>query len=97
MIVKHVTYQVHPETLDAVLEAVSRFVQAVAEHEPSTVYTAYQDGKDPTSFVHLMRFPDEQAEEAHRLASYTDQFVEVLYPSCRREPVFRDLRLLGEA
>lgn len=97
MIVKQVTYKVHPEKLDAVLEAIERFVRAVAEHEPSTVYAAYRDNEEPTAFVHLMRFPDAQAEEAHRQAPYTDQFVEVLYPSCEEEPVFRDLRLLGEA
>jgi quinol monooxygenase YgiN len=80
------------EELDAVLTAVDRFVAAVGEHEPETFYDAWQEVAEPLRFVHVMGFADAAAEQRHRKAPYTLEFVEALYPRCREEPAFRDLK-----
>lgn len=76
--------------LETVREAITRFVDAITENEPDTVYTSYQEN-DGLSFTHFMRFSDEEAEKTHQTASYTMDFVEVLYPRCEATPVFADL------
>ena len=49
---------------------------------------------DGVTFFHVMAFPDEDAEEAHRTAAHTMRFVEELYPRCEEEPIFHTLTLV---
>lgn len=73
-----------------VTEAVAEFVAAVRAHEPETRYEAYRRGEG-LDFIHFMTFPDADAEERHRRASYTARFVEILYPRCEAPPDFTRL------
>lgn len=90
MIHKMVRFTVEPGQVASVEGAIREFVAAVAENEPETTYRTYRRG-DSRAFVHVMAFPDEQAEERHRNAPYTERFVEELYPRCRKEPEFEEL------
>ena len=96
MIWKQARYTAERDELAAVVATVERFVAAVRENEPRTFYRAWQRQDDELAFVHVMGFPDDDAEQAHRRASYTLEFVDALYPRCREEPTFVDLRPLGE-
>jgi len=90
MIIKLAEYTIKENELDAVLSAIRTFVTAIYQNEPSTFYEAFRRDKS-LDFVHIMKFPDEDAESKHSGATYTDEFVKVLYPRCTKEPVFTDV------
>ena len=94
MIVKLVRYRIHPSDAPAVEAAVHDFVSAVAEHERQTTYNTYR-ATNGSAYVHLMTFPDEEAEERHRGAAYTKAFVDRLYSLCEAGPTFTDLEPLA--
>ena len=87
MIRKIAQYRVKSGAVEDVREAIQKFVDAVAQHEPDTIYGALV-ADDGTTFIHCMAFPTQEAEEHHRTAAYTKRFVEELYPNCEEEPVF---------
>jgi quinol monooxygenase YgiN len=90
---KVVRYKVKEAELEPVEQAITEFVDAIAQNEPHTVYEAYQSD-DGVSFIHFMSFPDQEAEQKHQTAAYTMKFVQVLYPRCEEAPVFTDLKLV---
>lgn len=91
MIEKYVTYTVQKDQVDAVKEAIAVLVAGIEEHEPGTwVYETWQES-DEVSFIHMMVFEDEDAEEAHKEAANTKTFVEFIYPKCDKEPLFHDI------
>ena len=75
-------YRVRPDAVDPSLEAIRRFVEAVAAQEPGTRhYVAWQDERDPVHFVHHFVFEDEAAEQRHRDSEAVKTFTAVLYPA----------------
>jgi quinol monooxygenase YgiN len=96
MIRKIARFKVRPDKIDAAQQAITTFVDAIKQHEPHTVYDAYQL-EDGVSFLHFMAFPDADSEQAHQRAPYTLAFVDVLYPICEELPLFTDLRLVRSA
>jgi quinol monooxygenase YgiN len=96
MIVKLVRYRIRRVDAPVVEDAVRDFVSAVAEHERDTTYSSYR-ATNGVSYVHLMSFPDEVAEQRHRSAPYTKAFVDRLYPLCDAGPTFTDLEPLASA
>jgi quinol monooxygenase YgiN len=81
-------YQVNPDAVDKVKAAIAEFVQYVTEHEPGTrVYTAWQQQDDPTKFVHLFEFADEQAHQAHGASAAVRKFEAVYRPELAAGPV----------
>ena len=96
MITKIASYRVKPVALTLVLEAVGTFVAAIQKLEPATRCDAFQYQSEPTRFVHMMTFPDEEAEKAHQQAAYTQSFVEVLYPNCENPPHFEQVSIVSQ-
>ena len=94
MIKKMVRYRVKADEVGAVRAAIEEFVDAIAEHEPNTIYGSLL-ADDGVSFVHAMAFPDAKAEERHRTAEHTERFVELLYPKCDQEPQFNTFQVIG--
>ena len=84
-------YKVRPDHVGEALEIVRRFVEAVRAAEPDTECGAYQGG-DGVTFIHIMGFPDEEAEHRHQQARYTVRFIEALLPHCEIRPSFLDLK-----
>ena len=81
-------YQVNPDAVDKVKAAIVEFVDYVAAHEPGTrIYTAWQEESDPTKFVHLFEFADEEAHEAHGTSAAVQMFEEVYQPELAAGPV----------
>lgn len=94
MIHKIARYRIREENRPKVEEAIITFVKAVHEHEPRTHYHAYRL-EDGPEYVHLMEFPDQEAEGQHQAAEYTQSFVSVLYDACVEHPRFADLNAVG--
>jgi quinol monooxygenase YgiN len=81
-------YQVNPGAVDKVKAAIAEFVEYVAQHEPGTrMYSAWQQEDDPTKFVHLFEFTDEDAHRAHGNSAAVRRFEEVYQPELASGPV----------
>jgi quinol monooxygenase YgiN len=81
-------YQVNPGAVDKVKAAIVEFVEYVTKREPGTrVYTAWQQESDPTKFVHLFEFADEEAHKAHGASAAVRRFEEVYQPELAAGPV----------
>jgi quinol monooxygenase YgiN len=81
-------YQVSPGAVDEVKAAIVEFVEYVTKHEPGTrVYTAWQQESDPTKFVHLFEFADEEAHKTHGVSAAVRRFEEVYQPELAVGPV----------
>lgn len=94
MIHKIARYRIRDDERARVEEAIGAFVIAVHESEPQTRYAAYRL-EDSSEYVHLMAFPDQEAEGRHQAAQYTKAFVAVLYDACVEHPRFADLNAVG--
>ena len=94
MIIKIVEYEIKEGKLQVVKAAIEKFTKTIQSHEPQTFYEAYQR-EDSLEFVHIMKFPDAAAEEAHKGAEYTQDFVKILYPRCEIKPQFTNLTTIG--
>jgi quinol monooxygenase YgiN len=81
-------YQVKSAAVDRVRSAVRTFVEYVSANEPGTLfYAAWQSTEDPTKFVHLFTFADEDAQRAHGASEAARQFETVYQPELADGPV----------
>ncbi len=83
-------YTVKKEELETVLSAIKLFLNEIKINEPDTYYEAFQKEKS-LEFVHIMKFKDAEAQQAHSDAPYTTEFVRLLYPRCTKQPTFTNL------
>jgi quinol monooxygenase YgiN len=83
--------------VDRVKAAIQEFVAYLAGNEPSTrMYLAWQDKDDPTKFVHLFEFADEDAHSLHGSSEAVRKFESVYGPELVAGPVlFTDYLLVG--
>jgi quinol monooxygenase YgiN len=89
-------FRVRASEAAAAEKAIIAFVSKVAD-EPGTLrYESFREA-DGVSYLHLMAFADEAAEEAHKQTDYVKQFVADLYPRCDMQPVFADLTMVSGA
>jgi len=81
-------YQVEPEAVAEVKTAIDEFVRYVRANEPGTTfYAAWQQTDDPTRFVHLFTFEDEEAHRAHGQSAAVRKFQSVYSPRLVGGPV----------
>jgi len=80
-----------------VVAAIEEFVGYVTGPEPGTrMYTAWQRRDDPTRFVHLFTFLDEEAHKVHGSSGALRQFERVYQPLLIDGPVvFTDYELVA--
>jgi quinol monooxygenase YgiN len=90
-------YQVKPDAVDKVKAAVVDFVDYVRANEPGTwFYVSWQAAEDPSKFVHLFTFEDEEAHLRHGQSEAVKQFEAVYQPELVGGPVvFSDYRLVA--
>jgi quinol monooxygenase YgiN len=90
-------YEIRADGVPAVTAAIKEFVAYVAANEPGTrLYSAWQQADDPTKFVHLFIFEDEQAHEAHGRSAAVATFEAVYRPVLSAGPVvFTDYELVA--
>ena len=75
------TYQVKPQAVDKVKQAIEEFVQYVRDSEPGTrMYVAWQQQTDPTRFIHLFIFADEAAMSRHSESEAVKRFESIYSP-----------------
>ena len=90
-----VSFKVKREDVDIAKKIITEFIQQIKDKEPGTLfYRCFQEKSDDTSFVHVMTFQNEDAEETHRHTEYVKSFVNKLYPLCEKEPEFSELNLI---
>ena len=81
-------YQLNSEAVDRVKAAIADFVDFVKANEPGTkVYAAWQHRGDPTKFVHLFEFVDEEANRLHGESEAIALFESVYRPELVGGPV----------
>ncbi len=81
-------YQVKPAAVDAVKSAIETFIAYVKANEPGThLYASWQQQDDPTRFVHLFIFEDDEAHLTHGHSDAVKAFEAVYRPELVGGPV----------
>ena len=76
-------YEVRPEALDEVLEAIHEFVAYIRANEPGSLrYEVWQESEHPTRFVHLFVWKNQEANRIHGESAAVKKFAGILYPKC---------------
>ncbi len=88
------TYQLKPQHAGSIDTAVGEFVRAISEHEPQAEYRVMKS-TDGLTYLHLMAFPNAEAQQRHEAADYTRHFIESLEPRCEHGPHFMSLTLVA--
>lgn len=90
-----IRFKIKKGSIEEAKSIISKFVEEIRDKEPETIlYNCYQEKSDETSFIHMMSFRSEPAEEHHRHTVYVKEFVERLYPICKALPEFSELNLI---
>jgi len=90
-----VSFKVNRDHIEEAKKIITKFIDQIKNKEPGTLfYRCYQEKSDETSFIHVMTFQNEDAEEAHRHTEYVKSFVNELYPMCEKELEFSELNLI---
>lgn len=96
-VIKTARYRVQPEARQQVLAAIREFVGYVRQNELETeLYAAFRERENPDTFLHVMIFRDETAEERHRTSAGTGRFAEVLYHRTVAGVTFTDYEEVGD-
>jgi quinol monooxygenase YgiN len=94
-ITKIVRYRVKKKKLPKVKKTLVDFVAEIKTNEAGIdFYEVFQEKNDPTVFVHVMTFKDKKAERAHAKSTHVQKLIKTLYPTCKEEPEFTDLKLV---
>jgi quinol monooxygenase YgiN len=90
-------YQVKPQAVNKVKQAIEDFVTYVKANEPGTqLYSAWQEKNDPTRFVHLFIFKDEAAQTIHSESQAVRHFESIYGPELvGGDVVFTDYELVA--
>src|SRR5206468_10598301 len=89
-------FRVRASEAAAAEKAIIAFVAKVAD-EPGTLrYESFREA-DGVSYLHLVGFADDQAQEAHERTEHIRRFVAELGPKCEVQPVFADLNMVSGA
>ena len=87
-----VQYKVKKKKLAKVKDALSEYMEAVKKNEPGTTdYKVFQDGKDNTSFIHLMTFVDKNAKKTHEKTEHLKKLKKILIPISKGKAVYTTL------
>lgn len=91
------TYRVRDSGVETVRRAIEEFVRYVRANEPGTrLYQAWQAEDDPTSFLHLFIFADEDAQRIHSESAAVARFESIYTPELVGGPVtFTDYGLVA--
>jgi len=90
-------YQVRPQAVEKVRQAINEFVKYVQENEPGTqMYLAWQQKDDPTRFMHFFIFKDSAAQSIHSESEAVKRFESIYSPELvGGDVVFTDFNLVA--
>ena len=87
-------FRIRASEAAAAEKAIIAFVAKVAD-EPGTLrYESFRES-DGLSYLHLMGFADDAAEQAHQKTDHLRKFMAELSPRCDQPPVFTDLKMVS--
>ncbi len=89
-------FRVRASEVASAEKAIIAFVSKVADEPGTLSYESFREA-DGVSYLHLMSFADDAAEEAHRQSDHVKQFMAEIYPRCEVQPVFTDLKMVSGA
>ena len=91
------TYRVNASAIGTVKSAIEEFVKYVRANEPGTfLYQAWQQQEDPTLFLHLFIFADENAPRIHSESDAVAHFESIYSPDLvGGDVVFTDYNLVA--
>ncbi len=91
------TYQVKPQAVDKVKQAIEEFVRYVQANEPGTrMYVAWQQQDDPTRFIHLFIFENAAAQTIHSESEAVRRFESIYSPELvGGDVIFTDFDLVA--
>lgn len=93
---RSMSFRVRAAEVSAVEKAIIAFVAKVAD-EPGTLrYESFRQA-DGVSYLHLMSFADDAAEEAHLHTDHAKKFLAQLKAKCDVQPAFTDLKMVSGA
>ena len=92
-ITKIAKYKIKKKKLPKIKKILTDFIEEIKRSEPGTTfYEVFQEKDDPAVFVHVMTFKDKKAERDHAKSTHVQKLVKTLYPICKEEPEFTDLK-----
>jgi quinol monooxygenase YgiN len=78
---KTARFEVRPEGLEKCRQAIREFVTHIRQNEPDTkLYLSLESSDKPGSFLHVMMFADDAAEQRHAQSDACRRFTGILYP-----------------
>jgi quinol monooxygenase YgiN len=91
------TYQVKPQAVAKIRQAIEEFVQYVRTNEPGTrMYMAWQKQDDPTRFIHFFIFEDVAAQTRHSESEAVKKFESIYSPELvSGEVLFTDFDMVA--
>jgi len=89
-------YQVKPEAVGKVKQAILEFIHHVEVNEPGTlIYSAWQQQDHPNRFTHFFVFEDEAARNTHSRSNAAKRFESVYSPELVGAVTFTDYDQVG--
>ena len=74
-------FQVRPESVETCRQAIRDFIDHIRANEQGTrLYMSLEDSKDPTRFLHVFWFENDDAQQTHRSSEAVQRFTSILYP-----------------
>lgn len=91
------TYQVKPDAVERVKQAIQEFVEYVKANEPGTkMYIAWQQQDAPHRFMHFFIFENEAAQAIHSESAAVKRFESIYSPELvGGDVVFTDFDLVA--
>lgn len=98
MISKIATFKIDANSAMKAEQVITKFLFEIDKNEKgeTLLYKSFHYEDDPHSYLHIMTFKNSDAEERHRNAKHTLEFVEALYPICVEPPKFRTVEELQQ-
>ena len=91
MISKKADFEITENNIETALQLIKKFLLHVKHEKGTVLYKSFQNRDNKSKFTHFMTFSDFVAEESHKNAPHTIEFVQGLYPICKIPPEFTDL------
>lgn|GEM_PF-2939957 len=91
---KLITYDVKPEAIEQVEEAMRVYVDGWHERYNGSLWWTTKRQDKPGSYVTVVAVPDEQTDNRIVTDERTKEFLAALYPQCIGEPTFIDLDMV---
>ena len=93
---RSMTFRVRAGEVPAVEKAIIAFVAKIADEPGTLSYESFRQA-DGVSYLHLMSFADDAAEEAHGQTEHAKRFHAELRARCDVQPVFIEMNMVSGA